>query len=265
MLWYKGSLRTSDSILLSSTDPVLTYGASVFTTIRIYQASLDHPLTRWVKHCQRLSSSVKDFDWKIPDWQQVEQGARAMGEKYLVLRISLSPDGSELITGRGLPNDLEVLQKIGAKGWVTNSPLFTRTIPEYKTGNYLPNWLALQFVQKHGYREAILLDAKGKWLESSTGNLWGFKNGCWYTPPLEDGILPGIARGYLLELLGKHQIPYEEKSWNFDFVKELEVIAYSNSVVEIVPFQSITLEKEILHFNVKHESYRLLKQFYLES
>ncbi|HCF27363.1 MAG TPA: 4-amino-4-deoxychorismate lyase, partial [Cyanobacteria bacterium UBA11049] len=55
-----------------------------------------------------------------------------------------------------------------------------------------------------GAGEAILVDANGNWLETSTGNLWGWQNGCWWTPPLEAGILPGVVRQQLINWCQNH-------------------------------------------------------------
>ena len=46
----------------------------------------------------------------------------------------------------------------------------------HKTGNYLACWLAKNAgAKKVGAQEAILTSDQGEWLETSTGNLWGWK------------------------------------------------------------------------------------------
>jgi 4-amino-4-deoxychorismate lyase len=44
--------------------------------------------------------------------------------------------------------------------------------------------LAKANAQKLNTQEAILVDAAGNWLETSTGNLWGWRDGSWWTPAL---------------------------------------------------------------------------------
>ena len=84
-------------------------------------------------------------------------------------------DGREWITGRYLPGDLATRQQQGIVGWLADVPIYQRCLASHKTGNYLGAWLALQQTQKYGAREAILIDESGNWLETSTGNLWGWK------------------------------------------------------------------------------------------
>jgi 4-amino-4-deoxychorismate lyase len=45
MFWYDGKLIENDQIALEITNPGLIYGATIFTTLRVYHHSLDHPLT----------------------------------------------------------------------------------------------------------------------------------------------------------------------------------------------------------------------------
>ncbi len=64
MYWYDGQLIEEDKICLPITDPGLIYGATVFTTLRVYEQSLQHRLTQWEAHCHRLEKSLRDF-WVV--------------------------------------------------------------------------------------------------------------------------------------------------------------------------------------------------------
>ncbi len=226
-------------IELEITEPGLIYGATVFTTMRVYNQSLQHPLTNWRLHKKRLKSSLQAFGWQQPNWKNIQRGIEALINQYPLIRIVIFADGKEWITGRYLANDLKERQQQGITAWLATDKLYQRPLAHYKTGNYLGAYLALQQAQKLAAQEAILIDALGNWLETSTGNLWGYRNECWYTPPLSGGILPGISRSYLLTCLKKDGITVKEEIWTSNLVKKLEVIAYSNCGVEIIPFQRV--------------------------
>ncbi|NES81791.1 MAG: 4-amino-4-deoxychorismate lyase [Moorea sp. SIO2B7] len=243
-------------------DPGLLYGATVFTTVRVYQQSLSHPLTNWTAHCDRLRNSLQSFGWQLPDWKRVRQGVRALLPFFPVLRIVIFADGREWITGRSLPADLRERQQEGVIAWVADEPQFRRSLADHKTGNYLGAWLALQKAGKLGSKSAILIDYEGNWLETSTGNLWGWKDGCWWTPPLNGKILPGIMRSQLLTWLQSQDLVVKEVSWNWDFVKGMEAIVYSNSVVEVVPFHTIVAPDGNLNLDPKHP---ILEQLLMEN
>ncbi|MGB3695478.1 MAG: aminotransferase class IV [Spirulinaceae cyanobacterium] len=264
MYWYDGELISSNSIELSLDNPGLLYGATVFTTLRIYQQSLEHPLTNWAAHWQRLHHAIKTVAWESPNWDNIKQGTKTLISHFPVLRITLFPDGKELITGRNLPEDLAKSQTQGVSAWLAAKGDYTRSLPNLKTGNYLAPWLALKEAQKLGAKEAILVDVKGNWLESSTGNLWGWKNGCWYTPPLKAGILSGTMRQQLLNWLEFSQQPKQTTTiWDKSFVQELEAIAYTNSVVEVIPIHTISRTQGDLKYNPHHLSLGQLKDFFI--
>jgi 4-amino-4-deoxychorismate lyase len=259
VFYYSGQLNKSNYIELDINDSTWLYGANIFTTMRVYNYSLAHPLTNWQKHLDRLKNSLKKLDWQIPDWQLIERETQKLLQYFPVIRITLFPDGRELIIGRELPNNLVKKQTDGIKGLVCFEPLLQRTLPHHKTGNYLTPWLALQQAQKMGYQEAILTNYKEDWLETSTGNLWGYKEGVWFTPDLAMGILPGIARSMIL---AKANFPIEVNHWTAEFISDLEAIAYSNSVVEIIPFNTIKIREQNVNYNPNHPAYLLMKKIY---
>ena len=234
MYWYDGKLVDSEQIQLDISEPGLCYGANVFTTMRVYDRSLEHDLTCWQAHCDRLKSSLQAFNWQQPDWQRLKQGVLKLLAYYPVLRIVVFNNGKEWITGRDLPQDLQQRQNQGITAWLATDNLFKRELAQYKTGNYLGAYLARDRALSLNAQEAILTDDRGNWLETSTGNLWGWRDGCWYTPSLDSGILPGIKRSHLLIWLQKNNILVQENIWNPEFVSTLEAISYSNCVVETV-------------------------------
>ncbi|MGK7876910.1 MAG: aminotransferase class IV [Xenococcaceae cyanobacterium] len=259
MFWYDGELIQGDTLKVEINEPGLLYGATVFTTLRVYHQSLDHPLTNWTAHCDRLRDSLQTFGWQLPDPKRLRQGAEALLPSFRVLRMVIFADGREWIIGRSLPGDLRERQQQGVIAWLADATLFRRSLATYKTGNYLGAWLALQQAQKLGAKEAILIDNNGNWLETSTGNLWGWKDGCWWTPPTDVGILPGIARSQLLRWLKGHGQPVKLNTWNRDFVKDLEAIAYTNSVMEVIPFCSILHQEGTLTLNPFHPALEQLR------
>ena len=192
--WFAGHLHKDDQITIAVSDPALAYGASVFTTMRIYERSLEHPLTAWDWHRDRISQSLHFFAWPQPDWPRIITGCQMLLAHYPVLRLTILADGREIITGRLLPLNLDKQQKEGVTAWVATEPKYQRSLPCHKTSNYLPCWLAMQAAKTHGARDAILTATSGEWLETSTGNLWGYSHGRWHTPPLTSGLLSGISR-----------------------------------------------------------------------
>ncbi|WLT36905.1 hypothetical protein NON20_12485 [Synechocystis sp. B12] len=127
LYWWNGQWFEQEVISLPVNDPGLLYGATVFTTLRVYQQWLDHPLTHWADHGDRLQQSLFALQWPAPDLEQIEQAARHLSQHYPILRVTCFPSGQVLITGRELTEDLQQRQQLGIKAWlmppvVTNVP-----------------------------------------------------------------------------------------------------------------------------------------------
>jgi branched-subunit amino acid aminotransferase/4-amino-4-deoxychorismate lyase len=257
--WYDGAVSAKDTLELSIVEPGLIYGATAFTTMRVYQ-SLDHSLTNWVGHCDRLRLTLDTFHWQQPDWNRLRQGAEWMMKHYPVLRMVIFPDGREWITGRFLPQDLPQRQQEGITAWVANQT--QRSLPSHKTGNYLAPWLALQTAHRLNAQEAILTDSANHWLETSTGNLWGWKDGHWWTPALESGILPGLLRSQLISWLKCQNEEVTETLWNAALVEQFEAIAYTNCVMEVIPIHTVLMDNATLSYGVTHPSFQKLRQLF---
>jgi 4-amino-4-deoxychorismate lyase len=250
MFWYDSKLIDQEHLVLNINEPGFIYGATVFTTMRVYQKSLTHPLTSWLAHCDRIFRSIEVFDWQQPNWSSLRQGSELLISYFPVLRMVVFPDGKELIIGRNLPPDLEQRQQQGITAWVATGNLLRRDLAAHKTGNYLSSYLARNQALKLNAQEAILVDSQGNWLETSTGNLWGWQDGCWYTPVLDVGILPGIMRSQLLKNLQDNRLAVQENIWTPEFVASLEAISYSNCVVEVVPINTILCSGNKLNYSI---------------
>lgn len=258
--WYAGRLVQLGELGLANLPLAgLFYGASVFTTLRVYGGSLNHPQTHWGAHCDRITQSLNAFGWPQPDWAQVYSGCTQLLQHYEVLRIAVFPAGEALVTGRSLPSDLAIAQRQGVAVWVANASIYHRSLPAHKTGNYLSCWLALQAARRQGAREAVLVSDQGHWLETSTGNLWGWKNGHWWTPPLRAGILPGILRQQILKGLGQLQQSATEADWPPEQIADFEALAYSNCVNEVLPIHTTLWQSTKLEYDPNHSGFEALR------
>ena len=258
--WYDGRWINEEAEVDRPLDNVgLRFGATVFTTMRVYEKDLSHPLSLWGGHCDRLRKSLSDFGWTQPDWEAVRAGCEQVMRCTPVVRITLFPNGCEWITGRALPPNLGEKRQTGISAWLAPST-HRRSLPTHKTGNYLACWLAKSQAEAAGAAEAILVGEQSEWLETSTGNLWGWKNGQWWTPKTEQ-CLPGLMRDWLIDRLQSAGEPVDFRPWDAQMILEFEAIAYSNCVVQLLPIHTILNGQTKLNYNAQHASIQaLLKQ-----
>lgn len=71
-----------------------------------------------------------------------------------------------------------------------------------KSLNYLDNILALREVRGRGAEEALLLNTQGRLSCASAANVFVVIDGELITPPISEGVLPGLVRGRLIRALG---------------------------------------------------------------
>ncbi len=258
-VWYNGNLfdgRSSSEMPLDNAG--LRFGATVFTTLRVYHQDLNHPLTQWRAHCDRLTHSIQQFGWQEPDWSAVYSGAQQLMQRYPILRITLFPEGQEWITGRSLPDSLTQQQQTGVACWVA-PPTYSRSLPMHKTGNYLACWLARSQAQNLRAQEAILTSMSGNWLETTTGNLWGWTSDGWHTP-VHEHCLPGIMRSVLEKLLTESGQSVNHQFWSLQRHLSFEALAYSNCAVGLLPIHTILDGTVTLEYNPHHDALQALQQ-----
>jgi branched-chain amino acid aminotransferase len=112
-------------------------------------------------------------------------------------------------------------------------------ITYHKTLNYLEPILARSQAQQLGYDEGIMLNTKGAITESSAANLFIVKGGVIYTPPISDGVLPGIMRDNIIAYCKEHSIPLLEQSIVTDDLLQADEAFQTNSLIQVQAIKSI--------------------------
>jgi branched-chain amino acid aminotransferase len=85
-----------------------------------------------------------------------------------------------------------------------------RALSGVKSTSYLDYQLAFQQATRHGFDEAVLCNGCGALCECSRANLFWVRDGRLYTPGLESGCLPGIARQLILQWATEYGISVQE-------------------------------------------------------
>lgn len=109
---------------------------------------------------------------------------------------------------------------------------------DIKTVALLPNVLAKQNAKEHGGKEAWYVDTTGFVTEGGSTNAWIVtKEGTLVTRPAESGILKGITRAVVLELIRREGLTFEERPFSLEEAfdaKEAFVTAATSIVMPVV-------------------------------
>jgi branched-chain amino acid aminotransferase len=111
--------------------------------------------------------------------------------------------------------------------------------PRIKSNNLLNNALAMQEALTRGAFEAVMRNHDGHLAECSQSNLFVVHGGRVVTPPVEEGLLPGITREYVLELCAALNIPSGEAVLDDADLLGADEAFLTSTTREIVPIVSV--------------------------
>lgn len=214
IVYLNGRFVPAEEACVSVFDRGFLYGDGLFETMRAYRGRL--PLGP--AHMERLQRGASALDLRLPAppatllAAALELLARNRLEDAVV-RLTLSRGtGPRGYSPRGASQPTLVLSAHPASPLEAPAPapwrLHTSShrvrvndpLTSAKTANKLLHVLARAEAEAAGADEALLLNTAGRVAEAAAANLFWFEGDRLLTPPVEDGALPGITRGFVLEI-----------------------------------------------------------------
>jgi branched-subunit amino acid aminotransferase/4-amino-4-deoxychorismate lyase len=228
---------------ISSRDWGAAFGYGLFETMRIYKG---HPFLL-EEHIERLMNSSQNLSFlKMPDREiLIKLIYDYMKDKDLhdeAIRLSVTY-GNEaeriapqvFITYRKVPyGPLDYEKGIAA---VISSYKKNEYSPivQHKTFNQLENILAQRFCSELEVKECIFMNTSGYIAEGSKSNIFFIRHGKVFTPSLECGILPGITRQKIIDLLNQQPIEVIEGRYKSNEIYNCDECFCTNSLMEVMP------------------------------
>jgi D-alanine transaminase len=109
---------------------------------------------------------------------------------------------------------------------------------DIKSVSLLPNVLAKEAARAAGAREAWFVDKDGFVTEGASSNAWIVtRDGTLVTRPAESGILRGVTRTVVLDLMASQKLAFEERKFSVDeayAAREAFVTSASQTVMPVV-------------------------------
>lgn len=84
---------------------------------------------------------------------------------------------------------------------------------------------------ERGFFDTLFFNEDGHLTEGCISNVFLYRGGVYLTPPVADGLLPGVMRRYLLE---QSAVPIEQRSLTLDDLRRAEALFLCNSVRGVV-------------------------------
>jgi para-aminobenzoate synthetase/4-amino-4-deoxychorismate lyase len=183
---------------LTALDP----GFALFETMRATHADG----VAWRdRHRARLAASARQLGFAFD-----AQGFDALLDRCLALadpsdgplrlRVALQADGRLALTHAPLAELAELLAGQPVRLLLADAPLpAARPLAAHKTTLRAEYDAGIARAQAAGAFDTLFFNADGALVEGGRSNLLLKLRGRWFTPPLSDGVLPGVMRGVLMD------------------------------------------------------------------
>lgn len=113
-----------------------------------------------------------------------------------------------------------------------------RTNPNAKVANLRLNESINRAIKHNSVYEALLLNHNHYLTEGSRSNLFLIKNNTIYTAPITN-VLPGITRGYILEICKQQSFPVIEKSIHESQLAEMDALFLTGTSPNVLAIKKV--------------------------
>ena len=259
-IWSDGELVPWDDANVHFLSHVIHYGTGVFEGIRAYNTPEGTAVFRLHDHMSRLVASARSYNipmkWTAAEMEQACLDLlRETGLESAYIRpnvffgggsIGVNPAKNEVLTMMAaFPWGAYLGDDAAEKGITTMVSSWRRIshtslIPTAKgSGGYLNSVLAKQEALTSGYDEAILLNDSGSVSEGSGMNLFIVSQGVVLTPPVSAGILEGITRDTVMELLRGEGVEVREADLARGALYVGDEMFLTGTAAEVTPIRSV--------------------------
>lgn len=252
MIYLNGELLPEKEAHISPTDRGFLLGDGLFETMRVHQGRI----FQLEAHLARLHAGAAALQIPVP--KSSEEIRTALSATLAANDLAHADASLRLTLTRGTgPRGVLPLKSPTPTLMITATPMSQQATPpvntiiasaprnqhspltQIKSLNFLEFILARQEAEQKNANEALLLNTNGHLTEATTANLFIVQNEKVYTPPLTDGVLPGITRALILQLAKSKHILSAEASLTPEALYSAQEAFLTNSLIGIRAIRSV--------------------------
>ncbi len=247
-----GRVMDPDEARIPVTDHGFLFGDSVFETLRAIDgrcAFADRHLARlrWSADTSRLRVPFSDGEILGACAETLAAAGEAdAGVRVVVTRGSgpIEPDPSRcreprlIVFVRPRPEPGDAARARGVSVIIARG-LTSLAGAHAKTGNYLTSALALAQAREAGAYEAVLLNPDGRVTECATSNIFAVRGGVLLTPPVDEGLLPGITRRGVIEAAADLAIPVRVEPLGAGDLRTADELFLTSTLKEVLAVSAV--------------------------
>ncbi|MCK2165493.1 aminotransferase class IV [Thalassospira xiamenensis] len=253
-VWLNGNIIDQTDAHIAVTDRGMLLGDGFFETMRSHRGRV-----AWLdRHYERLESHAELIGLApdlLPNISEIADAVRLLCTEIdgegAVMRLTVTRGSGP----RGLLPPVEchptVLMTVAPfprpahdNGLVLATSKQVRRNPwsvanRIKSLNYMDNIAARREAAACGAEEALVLSVDGSVAETTIANLFGVRDGAFYTPSADSGILPGLARQFIIDWCNDLDVVVHETSILPNELSSMESVFVCNALQGIRFVRSI--------------------------
>jgi branched-chain amino acid aminotransferase len=250
-----GRILPAEEARVSVFDNGFTFGDSVYETLRTYRGrpfALDRHLRRLRASAGRLGIDLPPTDGDLGERLDDVLAASGNNESYVRFIVTRGVGDIsycfERIKGPTVVIVVKAFETPADEVYTEGIPVALVSVrrnhktaldPAIKSCNLLNNLLAVREAQAKGAVEGLMLNAEGDLAEGASSNLFLVRQGAVRTPPLDAGILAGITREVILELLPSLGIEAHEVRLGVEDLRSADEAFITSSLREAAPIRTV--------------------------
>lgn len=257
-IYLNGKIVDASEAKISVFDRSYLFGEGLFETFRSY----DGKLPFLDKHLARMEWSATFLGLPFPHPQEIKKAiADLMTENKLLdarVKIILStvndgikpqpvtpqtPVNLVILMEKSSPLPDANYQKGAALVTIHSAQNEPPPVSNIKTTSYACKMIARREFMERDVYDGILLSAGGFVTETTSANIFWVQNGVVFTPPLSVGLLGGITRQVIGEILKEQKIDFKEQSITPEELKNKSEVFITGSTIEVMPVTVIDEKK----------------------
>lgn len=225
-VWLNDSLVEASSLNLAEDNWPKGFG--VFETIKTVNG-VPFALNR---HMRRAKDSGPRVGVQIPKEELVRLAIDTLLSEVEFpvgrLRLLFSQDGTFMVT-----HDAYTDIKHNLNLCTYSAHIDVHGVPN-KTFPYTSRLEILKNAQAHGCDEAVVINSNHEVCEGAVSNLVFYSDGMWITPPITQGVLPGVMRALVVE-----NLPVKVRKIDTNDLSHVQAAIVISSLKIALPVQSI--------------------------
>lgn len=249
--WIDGRVVPLSRATVPITDSGYLHGDGLFETLRVYDGTapfLEDHLARMRRSARELGVRAEPLLARVPAGSRdLLRRCRARGG---AMRINLSWEGGlvsrpearcrvTMIVREYQPPDATSYAR-GVKLVVWPWPRAKgNPVHRHKSLSYAENMAARRMAARAGAFDALFTNLRGHVAEGTATNVFLVERGRLVTPPLDEGLLPGVTRKHLLAIAERSGVDVRERAFGVGRLVSADEVFVANSLAEVVPVSRV--------------------------